>query len=100
MSPLIRLCSGVALLAPPVAAVTVLAAGWFAPGYDPLTRTVSRLAVPGASTAGAVDVAMLTAGLACIAVALGVRSGIGGGRPLGPGWGWFFLAPPVSPVPA
>jgi len=78
MSPLIRLCSGVALLAPPVAAVTVLAAGWFAPGYDPVTRTVSRLAVPGASTAGAVDVAMLTAGLACIAVAVGVRSGIGG----------------------
>src|SRR2546430_15230650 len=79
MSPLIRLCSGVALLAPPVAAVTVLAAGWFAPGYDPVTRTVSRLAVPGASTAGAVDVAMVAAGLACLAVAVGGRSGGCGG---------------------
>ena len=35
------------IAAPPIAVVTVLVAGAVSPGYDPLLRTVSRLAVPG-----------------------------------------------------
>ena len=47
---------------PPIAAAVVVIAGAMSPGYDPLTRTISRLAVPGMAAAGAVDVAIILLG--------------------------------------
>ena len=66
-----RACRAIGTFAPPAAALIVLAAGIVTPGYDPLTRTVSRLAVPGMPAALATDVAIALAGIACLAVAVG-----------------------------
>lgn len=52
------------------AALTVFAAALLTPGYDMLTTTISRLAVPGRPAAGAVDAAIAGAGLACFALAI------------------------------
>ena len=60
--------------APPLAAAIDLIAGAVTPRYDPIARTVSRLAVPGAPAALATDVAIALAGLACLAVAAQVRT--------------------------
>lgn len=68
-----RILRAFATVAPPAAALTVLAAGVATPGYDPLVRTVSRLAVPGAPAALATDLAIALAGLACAAVAIEVQ---------------------------
>jgi len=55
---------------PPIAALTVLVAGVITPGYDPMSRTVSRLAVPGMPAAADVDVAISLIAFACVALAL------------------------------
>src|SRR5438132_12101358 len=52
------------IAAPPIAVVTVLVAGAVSPGYDPMLRTVSRLAVPGMPAAAAVDMSIGLIGLA------------------------------------
>ncbi len=57
---------------PPIAALTVLVGGAITPGYDPMSRTVSRLAVPGMPAAAAVDDAILLIAFACVALALGL----------------------------
>ena len=51
----------------------MVAAGLLTPGYDATGRTVSRLAAPGMPYAGATDVAIGVAAIACIAVALVVE---------------------------
>ena len=67
------------IAAPPIAVVTVLVAGAVSPGYDPLLRTVSRLAVPGMPAAAAVDLSIGLIGLACF----GLASGLVRGAPVG-----------------
>ncbi|HSS61685.1 MAG TPA: DUF998 domain-containing protein [Candidatus Limnocylindrales bacterium] len=51
------------------AAVTVVIAGMLTPGYDPVARTISRLASPGMPYAGAVGLAIVLVALSCIALA-------------------------------
>src|SRR3989442_8326081 len=67
------------IAAPPIAVVTVLVAGAVSPGYDPMLRTVSRLAVPGMPAAAAVDMSIGVIGLACF----GLASGLARGGPVG-----------------
>ncbi len=55
------------------AAVIVGAAGLVTAHYDPLTRTISRLAVPGMPAALAVDAAIAAMGFACLALAWAAR---------------------------
>src|SRR5262245_33895397 len=68
------------MVAPPIAAATVLIAGAMTPGYNAAIRTVSRLAVPGMPAAAAVDAAMALVALACVALALGIPRGPAVGR--------------------
>ena len=68
-----RVCRAIGTFAPPVAAATVAVAGFLSPGYDAVTRTVSRLAVPGMPAAFATDLAIALAGVACLAVAVQIR---------------------------
>jgi len=56
-----------------------LVAGAVSPGYDPMLRTVSRLAVPGMPAAAAVDMSIGLIGLACF----GLASGLARGAPVG-----------------
>lgn len=65
-----RILRSVGMFLPPIAALTVVTAGSLTPGYDPVARTVSRLAVPGLPAAVATDVAIGIVGVACVAVAL------------------------------
>jgi hypothetical protein len=62
-----------------IAAAIVLAAGWLTPGYDPLARTISRLAEPGLPFASAVELAICLVGVASLALAvtLGPSSRLG-----------------------
>ena len=55
-------------------ALTVVG-GFLTPGYDPMRRTISRLAVSGLPAASVVEVAICTFGIGAIglAIALGVR---------------------------
>ena len=62
----VRMCAA----GPPVAALAATVAGFLTPGYDPVTATVSRLAVPGAPAAWLVDVAMAVVALTCFGLAL------------------------------
>jgi uncharacterized protein DUF998 len=64
-----------AAVSPPIAAALVLIAQSITPGYDPVDRTVSRLAMPGMPAAGLVGMAMLLVTLACFALALGLERG-------------------------
>lgn len=59
----------------------VLLAGAASPDYDPLTRTISRLAVPGMPAAALVDVAITLVAVTCcvLAVTLKVASIAGRG---------------------
>jgi uncharacterized protein DUF998 len=75
-----RLCYLVGTFAPPLAGFTVFTTGLLTPGYDPLLRTVSRLAVPGMPYAVATDLAIALAGLACLAVAVATDRGTRAGR--------------------
>lgn len=75
-----RLCSVVGTFAPPLAGLTVFTTGLLTPGYDPLLRTVSRLATPGMPYAVATDLGIALAGLACLAVAVATDGGTSAGR--------------------
>lgn len=65
----------VAIVALPAAAVVVAVAAALTPAIDPLTATVSRLAVPGLPAAPAVDAAIAATGVACLAIAAASRRG-------------------------
>ena len=60
----------------------VLIAGMVTPGYDPLLRTVSRLATAGIPAAGAVEAAICAVALALIGLALSLGPGGSSGRVL------------------
>src|SRR6202165_6313061 len=83
------------VVSPPLAMALVLVAGATTPGYAPVTRTVSRLAVPGMPKAWMVEVAIGLIAVSCFALAFGlhrsaiVRSAlvVAGGGPLGGGPG-------------
>jgi hypothetical protein len=70
------------VMAPPAAALAVLVGGRLTPGYDPVVRTISRLAAPGLPAAFAVEVAIGAAGAALVALALAFGPGSRGGRAL------------------
>src|SRR5216683_639867 len=77
-----RLAGGLGVLAPPAAAVVVLVAGRLTPGYDPLARTISRLAEPGLPAAFLVEVAIAVVGFALVALAIALGPGSRAGRAL------------------
>ena len=52
---MIRAYRAIGVASPPIAVVLVAIAAWITPGYDPVARTVSRLAVPGMPAAAMVD---------------------------------------------
>jgi hypothetical protein len=91
---LIRLCRGIAMISSPVAAVVVVIGGLMTPGYDPLSRTISRLAVPGMRAAGAIDAATYLVSLTCFALALALRGGamVGRGALAASGIGFILAA--------
>jgi len=64
-----RLAAAAGAAVPPIAAVAVAVIGRQTPGYDPLHRTVSRLAEPGAPYGLAVKLILAALGLSIIAVA-------------------------------
>jgi hypothetical protein len=74
-----RLCGVLGIGAPLLATLVVLIGGLVTPGYDPVRRTISRLAEPGLPAAVAVGFAIFVVGLALLglAVALGARA-VGG----------------------
>jgi hypothetical protein len=87
-----RLVAGAfGIVAPLIAAAVVLVAGWMTPGYDPLARTISRLAEPGLPSAFAIDLAICLVGIACLALALTLGPGSTGGRTLLAGAGLTLL---------
>ena len=55
------------------ASAAVIFAGFATPGYDQVSRTVSRLAVPGMPRAGLVDAAIAAVGVACLALAAAIE---------------------------
>ncbi len=59
---------------PLAAAAIVVTAGLATPGYDPLERSISRLASPGRPGALLVDLAFAGVGVSLLALALGLRS--------------------------
>ena len=59
----------IAIVTASIAALTVAIAGMLTPGYDPMTRTISRLASPGMPYAGAVAFAIVLVALSCFALA-------------------------------
>jgi len=68
-------------IASPLAAVAaVIVAGALTPGYDAMSRTVSRLAVPGAWAAAVVDVSIALIALTCFALALTLGPNVLAGR--------------------
>jgi hypothetical protein len=64
-----RICAWFGVVSPPLAVVLVLVAGAITPGYDPATRTVSRLAVPGMPEAWMAEVAIGLIAVSCFALA-------------------------------
>jgi hypothetical protein len=70
----------VGVVAPVVASAVVLVAGQLTPGYDPLRRTISRLAEPGLPAALPVELAILMVGLALIGLAFSLEPGGVSGR--------------------
>src|SRR5258708_166771 len=77
-----RLAGGLGVLPRPAAAVAVLLAGRLTPGYDPLARTISRLAEPGLPTAFLVELAIAVVGFALVALAIALGPGSRAGRVL------------------
>jgi hypothetical protein len=65
----LRLVAATAAAAPPLASVALLGLGWLSPGYDPLRRTISRLAEPGAPYALEVRLILAALGLALLSTA-------------------------------
>ena len=75
-----RLAGALGVVAPPSAAVAVLIGGWLTPGYDPLARTISRLAEPGRPAAISVELAIALVAVTLVALAIALRPGSRGGR--------------------
>jgi hypothetical membrane protein len=71
------------LTGPPLASAVVIAAGWLSPGYDPLHRTVSRLAEAGAPYAAIVNLTLAGLGLSLLAAAWALRGRLWGRGRLG-----------------
>jgi hypothetical membrane protein len=71
-----RLCGVLGIGAPLLATLVVMIGGLVTPGYDPVRRTISRLAEPGLPAAVAVECAIFVVGLAMLglAFALGPRA--------------------------
>ena len=65
----LRLVAAAGAVAPPLASVALLGAGWLSPGYDPARRTISRLAEPGAPYALEVRVILAALALALLGTA-------------------------------
>ena len=63
-----------------LAAPVVLLGGLLTPGYDPLTRTISRLAEPGLPASAAVALAIIMVGAAMLALAAAMGPGAVSGR--------------------
>jgi len=64
-----RLAAGVGAVVPVLATLVLAVIGWQTPGYDPIRRTVSRLAEPGAPFALEVKLVLVSLGLSLVAVA-------------------------------
>jgi len=62
------------------AALLVLAAGLVTPGYDSVSRTISRLAVPGMPAAAAVEVAIALVAATCLVLAINLKGALLVGR--------------------
>mgnify|MGYP001431589800 CR=1 FL=1 len=77
-----RVAGALGVTAPPVAAALVLVGGLMTPGYDPFTRTISRLASPGLPGAFGVELAISFVGAALLGLAVVVRPGSQVGRAL------------------
>lgn len=75
-----RIAGGFGVVAPPIAAAIVLAGGWLTPGYDPIARTISRLAEPGLPVASAVELAICLVGIASLGLAITLGPGLAVGR--------------------
>ena len=74
------IAGGFGVVAPPIAAAIVLAGGWLTPGYDPIARTISRLAEPGLPVASAVELAICLVGIASLGLAIRLGPGLTVGR--------------------
>jgi hypothetical protein len=77
-----RLAGALGVVAPPIAAAIVLIAGLLTPRYDPLARTISRLAEPGLPGASSVELAICLVGITSLALAISLGPGSSGGRVL------------------
>jgi hypothetical membrane protein len=77
-----RLAGALGVVAPPLAAAIVLIAGLLTPGYDPLARTISRLAEPELPAASSVEVAICLVGISSLALAMTLGPRSTGGRAL------------------
>lgn len=66
------------VVVPPLGALWLTLDAWLSPGYDPVRRTVSRLAEPGAPRAALAGVALAALGLAVLAVAWELWRRVGG----------------------
>jgi hypothetical protein len=77
-----RLAGALGVVAAPAAAVAILISGWLTPGYDPLARTISRLAEPGRPAAFLTEPAIAVVGVALIGLAVALGPGSRGGRTL------------------
>ena len=67
--PVERLAAACGAVVPVLATLVLAVIGWQTPGYDPVRRTVSRLAEPGAPFALEVRLVLASLGLSLIAVA-------------------------------
>ena len=65
-----------------LATATVLVGGLLTPGYDPMSSTISRLAVPGLAAAFEVELAIVVVGFALVGLAIALGPGSAGGRAL------------------
>jgi len=76
----IRICRVIGIASPLAAVAAVIVAGALTPGYDAMSRTVSRLAVPGVWAAAVVDVSISLIALTCFALALTLSPNVLAGR--------------------
>ena len=77
---MIRICRVIGIASPLAAVAAVIVAGALTPGYDAMSRTVSRLAVPGVWAAAVVDVSISLIALTCFALALTLSPNVLAGR--------------------
>ena len=82
MAGLRRLCGLFGVQGPLLATVTVVVSGLLTPGYNPMTRTISRLTEPGLPAAFAVELAIAVVGVSLIALAMALGPGSSSGRAL------------------